>query len=180
MRRVGPYLLGGALAVGALLFWLSRWSGDTTVVSLTADLSRATEARPSADVFRVVDVSLNGVTHPAIYATAPSRLIFTETVPPHGWLDVALGVREEAWTRENTGVLFMVGVSAGGKYEELVSLIVNPFNNPADRQWLPLKLDLSPWVGQSVQLILNTRVSHAGGTTSPHLALWGAPAIVTR
>jgi hypothetical protein len=159
---------------------LSRWKGEAVVASFDYDLSRATEMRPSADVFRVVDVALNGESRRAIYVTTQSRLIFTESIPEHGWLDVALGVREEAWTRDNTGVLFMIGVSAAGKYEELISLIVNPFHNPADRQWLPIKLDMSPWAGQDVQLIFNTRVSHPGGTEQPHLALWGEPRLVTR
>lgn len=180
MKRYGPYLLGAAIVIAAAYAGLSRWSGETIVVAFADDLTRATEIRPSADVFRVVDVSLNGVSRRAVYVSTQSRLIFTETIPDHGWLDVALGVREEAWARENSGVLFMVGVSADGKYEELVSVIVNPFGNPADRQWLPIKLDLSPWVGQSVQLIFNTRISHPGGTETPHLALWGDPAIVTR
>lgn len=180
MKRYGPYLIGVVLAMAGAWALVSRWSGDTIVVPLADRLAQASEARPSPEVFRVVDVALHGVSRRAVYASAPSRLTFTEQIPEHGWLDVALGVREEAWTRENTGVLFMVGVSAAGKYEELVSLIVNPFNNPADRQWLPLKLDLAPWAGQSVQLIFNTRVSHPGGTGSPHLALWGDPAIVIR
>jgi hypothetical protein len=41
-------------------------------------------------------------------------------------------------------------------------------------------LDLSPWAGQRVELIFNTRPAHAGASPANHLAVWGAPAIVTR
>ena len=77
-------------------------------------------------------------------------------------------------------MLFLVAVSHNGKYEELVSLVVNPFGNPADRQWYPLMLDLSPYAGQEVEVIFNTRPGVEKATADNDLAVWGAPSIVTR
>ena len=89
-------------------------------------------------------------------------------------------MREEAWTREGSGVLFMVGVSHDGRYEELVNIVIDPFARPSDRQWLPVLLDLAPWAGQRVEIILNTRIAQQSAATPLHLPAWGAPAIVTR
>lgn len=160
-------------------WWLAA-PAPSVAIDLVANLEKATQRRPSPEAFRVVDVALAGDSKKSIYVSEPSRLIWEETVPPNAWFQVSLGVREEAWTREGSGVLFMVGVSQNGRYEELVSLVVNPFANPADRQWLPLLLDLSPWAGQRVELVLNTRVAHPEASAANHLAVWGAPAIVTR
>lgn len=180
MMKYRWYLTGVVIGLVALAVWWMSAAGPAIAVDLADNLSKATQLRPSPESFRVQDVRLNGDTKKSIYVTAPSRVIWEEVVPDRAWLQVSLGVREEAWTREGSGVLFLVGVSHEGRYEELVSLIVNPYSNAADRQWLPILLDLAPWAGQKVELIFNTRVAHADASPANHLAVWGAPAIVTR
>lgn len=174
------YAAGAVIGAVVLAAWWLSTPAPAVAVDLVANLDKATQRRPSPESFRVVDVSLAGESKKSIYVAEPSRLIWEETIPPNAWLQVSLGVREEAWTREGSGVLFMVGVSQNGQYQELVSLVVNPFSNAADRQWLPLLLDLAPWAGQRVGLVLNTRLAHSDARPSNHLALWGSPAIVTR
>lgn len=179
--RPAGYLAGIGAGLVVLVIWWAVWAGRAeVVVDLVAELPNATQMRPSPETFHVADIRLNGDAKPSIYVTDQSRLIFEQDVPRDAWLQVSLGVREEAWTRENAGVLFMVGVSHAGRYDELVSLIVNPYGNPADRGWLPVLLDLSPWAGQRVELIFNTREAYPGAGLAHHLAAWGAPAIVTR
>lgn len=180
MQKVRWYLVGAVVALVALAGWWMSSPSPTVARDLVAHLDQATQRRPSPEAFRVIDVALAGESKKAIYVSEPSRIIWEEVVPERAWLQVSLGVRDEAWSREGTGVLFMVGVSQAGQYQELVSLIVNPYANPADRQWMPLQLDLSPWAGQRVELVLNTRVAHQDASSANHLALWGAPAIVTR
>lgn len=180
MARFRWYVAGAAVAVVALAFFLLSSPSPTVVLDLAEHLPNATQRRPSSESFRVLEASLAGESKRSIYVAEPSRLVFEETIPPKAWLQVSLGVREEAWAREGAGVLFMVGVSQNGRYEELVSLIVNPHANAADRQWLPVLLDLAPWAGQRVELVLNTRVAHSDASPANHLAVWGAPAIVTR
>jgi hypothetical protein len=167
----------GALALTG--WWLTR-SAVLVTVDLIDALPRAIQQRPSPEAFQVIDATLNGETRRAIYVAEQSRIVWEEEVPEHAWLQVALGVREEAWQREGDGVLFLIGVSHAGRYDELISLIVNPRGNESDRQWLPILLDLAPWAGQRVEIIFNTRVAHKDASTANHLALWGAPAIVTR
>ena len=95
-------------------------------------------------------------------------------------LGVSLGLREESWVRPGDGVLFRVGISRGDVYEELVSLVVNPFANPADRQWYPLLLDLSPYAGDAVEIIFNTNAGVNSENAANDLAVWGEPKIVVR
>lgn len=180
MKKVRWYFVGAAVATVALVAWWLAAPAPAVAIDLVANLEKATQRRPSPEAFRVIDVALAGESKKSIYVAEPSRLIWEETIPSQAWLQVSLGVREEAWAREGAGVLFMVGISQNGRYEELVSLIVNPFANAGDRQWLPVLLDLSPWAGQRVELVLNTRVAHPEASAANHLALWGAPAIVTR
>ncbi len=149
-------------------------------IDLIAELPNATQRRPSPDAFTTQDVTIAGDGRPAIVVAEQSRLTWEQTVPQDGWLQVRLGVREEAWAREGSGVLFMVGVSHEGRYEELVNVVLDPFTRPSDRQWLPVLLDLAPWAGQRIEIILNTRVAPDTPAPSVHLPAWGAPAIVTR
>lgn len=179
-HRYRWYIAGALVAVVALVVWQKSSSTATVAIDLVTQLPKATQLRPSPETFQTADIRLGNETKKSIYASEPSRIIWEEVVPERGWLSVSLGVREEAWTREGSGVLFLVGVSHQGRYEELVSLVVNPYSNPADRQWMPLLLDLAPWAGQRVELIFNTRVSHPTASPANHLAVWGAPAIVTR
>lgn len=174
------YVVGALAGIALAVAWWMSSSGPAVAIDLVARLPQATQRRPSEDAFRVQDVRLEGDVRKSIVASEPSRIIWEEVVPDRGWLQVSLGVREEAWLREGSGVLFLVGVSHQGRYEELLSLVVNPYANAADRRWLPVLLDLAPWAGQKVELIFNTRIAHADATAANHLAAWGAPAIVTR
>ena len=180
MTRFRWYIAGAAIGALVLVGWWATRSTATVSLDLIDTLPTATQRRPSPEVFSVIDATLAGVGKRAIYVAEQSRIVWEQEIPDHAWLQVSLGVREEAWQREGDGVLFLVGVSHAGRYDELVSLIVNPHANPSDRQWLPLLLDLAPWAGQNVEIIFNTRVSHPGASSGNHLALWGQPAVVTR
>lgn len=180
MMKYRWYLVGVIVGLAALGAWWMFAGRPTVALDLVDHLPNATQLRPSAETFRAGEIRLGGETKRSIYASGPSRIIWEEVIPDRGWLSVSLGVREDAWAREGSGVLFLVGVSHQGRYEELVSLVVNPYSNAADRQWLPVLLDLSPWAGQRVEIILNTRVAHAEASPANHLAVWGAPAIVAR
>jgi len=180
MTRGRWNLIGAGAGVLIVVAWWLSLPSQVVHLDLVDHLPNATQQRPSPETFMVQDIRLNGETKRSIYVAQVSRLIFTETIPDKAWLSVSLGVREAAWEREGGGVLFMIGVGHAGRYEELVSLIVNPAANPADRQWLPVLLDLSPWAGQQVEIIMNTREPHDGAGITNHLAVWGTPAIVTR
>lgn len=180
-----PVRLLTVVAVAAIigLLWARMRPADEAVaVDLIERFPTAEIKRPSAETFARADVTLAGVSRRAIVPSGPSRLGFRVTVPDSAWLDLSIGMREEAWTVEGDGVLFLVGVSDGQKFDELMSLVMNPFANPADRGWHALQLDLSPYAGKSVDVIFNTFSSppKGGDDRRGDSPLWAEPRIVTR
>ena len=117
-----------------------------------------------------------------LHACPTSRITWKVQVPDDAWLKLSLGMKPESWEKEGDGVLFRIGVSDGRAFEDLITQHVDPYNNKADRRWIPLKVDLSAYAGEKVELILNTNTSPKGKGDDPRndTALWGAPEIVIR
>jgi hypothetical protein len=164
-------------------WWLFKRNGAGHSIDLIGQFESAVK-RPRPDLFTVGDVNLKGESKRAIAVTptAGSRLTWKITVPEDGWLWVALALKSEAWDKAGDGVKFHVGVSDGRAYEPLFEQHVDPFNNPADRRWIPIKIDLSAYAGEEVDLIFNTNSSMPGkgDNQDNDLALWGAPEIAVR
>ncbi len=172
-----------ALLAGGLLTWLALRPAAprVTVLDLVDELPRATESRPSPQVFRTLDATIRGTTRKSILVTETSRLVFQVSVPRHAALQVSVGLAEEAWTTEGDGVLFRVLVLPQGQADQLevLSRVIAPFDAPADRDWQDVTIDLSPYAGQTIALFYNTNASLPGrDDRRGDLALWGAPRIV--
>ena len=198
MSRALKLLIVGLLVIGGLAAWLLMGGREErVVVDLAAGLAAAKERRPTPDIFSVVTATLADEELRAIQATHPadgpggSRLKWDVAVPEDAWFAFSIGLMPEAWTTPGDGVLFRVGVSdvspGGPGYEEVFSAIVNPFGNPGDRRWLHLTVDLSPYAGKTVELILNTNASPPAPPGTPgaddragDLALWGEPRVIVR
>jgi hypothetical protein len=164
-------------------WYLLRRSGSAGAVDLLARFDQATKA-PAAGAFPVADVTLGSETKRAIAPPGGpgTRLIWKVRVPDDGWLRVNLGLKPEAWQKPGDGVLFMVLVSDGKASDQLFTQHVDPFNNAADRRWIPVTVDLSAYGGEQVDLIFNTYASlpTVPGNTDNDLPLWGTPEIIIR
>lgn len=189
MTRSTRLIVGGLVIVVLVVAWFlfrSR-SADNVAIDLVAQFPTAKAKNPSPDVFEVIDASLAGERMKAIYAKQPSRVVWSITVPEDAWLKVSLGTKEEAWTMQGDGVLFMIGASDGPNWSDLFSLVVNPFGNPSDKGWKEITVDLSQFAGKTIDLIFNTR-SSAGPAPGQapkddrngDMALWGNPRVVVR
>jgi hypothetical protein len=186
MTRSTRLLVGGLVIVVALAVWLFyRRGGDNVAIDLIAQFPSAKIKAPNPEVFEVIDATLGGERLRAIFAKQQSRAAWSVTVPDDAWLKVKIGLKEEAWTTQGDGVYFFVGVSYSSKYEEVFSLVVNPFGNPSDRGWKEVVVDLSPYAGETIDLIFNTRASPPPAPGTPptldlngDLPLWGAPRII--
>jgi hypothetical protein len=195
MKRPLWLALGAVIAV--LVVWLALRSGGSG--NLTADLiakfPTATDKRPSAETFSVIDATLGGEKKRAILVKDPtsatpagpagSRLIYELEVPENAQLKVSLGIQEEGWTVPGDGVLFRVLVApSNGAPEEILNQPVDPYNNPRDRGWHDQTLDLSEYAGEKIQLYFNTNSSLPArpprDDRAGDFALWGDPKVVTR
>lgn len=173
------------VAVVAYLLYTRRGGGDVAIDLFTLATTDAAEFRPAEKKpthFKAGPETISGVTKPALFTHAASRLIFKDvTVPDNGRLKTFIAIREEAWTQDaSDGVLFRFGVD-DGRYEELLNQLVDPRHNANDRGWLPVDIDLSAYAGQKVKLIFNTNTSLPGKDNGAFdFAVWGEPAVVTR
>jgi hypothetical protein len=175
-RAVVTAALGLSLLAGAC-------SGGGERVDMIAAFDQL-QKKPDPALFKVADVALNNETMRAIEVApvAGTRLIWKVRVPEDGWLHVSVGLKPEAWEKEGDGVLFMVGVSDGRAYDQLFTQHVDPYGNPADRRWIPVKVDVSAYGGEEVDVILNTVASppKREGDLRNDLAVWGAPQLVVQ
>lgn len=171
------------VVVLALGWWLFGRRGGASQVDLIARFGDA-EKRPGAELFSIVDATLAGETKKAIAVgpTAGTRLTWKVHVPDDGWLWVSVGLKPEVWEKEGDGVKFLVGVSDGRAFEPLFEQHVNPFANAGDRKWFPVRVDLSTYAGEEVDIIFNTYSSPpgAGDDQRNDAGLWGSPEIVVR
>lgn len=175
------FSLGLLLGLAMLGLWRRLDRGPQ---GISADFVRqfetATVRRPGPEVFAVREVTISGVSKPSIIVQQPSRIAWDLTMPDHARVETEVALQEEAWTLAGDGVLFRIGISLDGRYDELVTLVVNPSGLPDDRRWVPVAVDLSPYAGRAVSLIFNTGSGAEGDNRDNDLAVWGAPRLVTR
>jgi hypothetical protein len=164
-------------------WYLLRRSGSAGTVDLLAQFDQATK-KPSSDSFPIIEATLGNETKKAIAPPggAGTRIIWKVRVPDDGWLRVNLGLKTDAWQKPGDGVLFMVLVSDGKASDQLFTQHVDPFNNVADRRWIPVMVDLSAYGGEQVDLIFNTFASlpKVPANMDNDMPLWGTPEIVIR
>ena len=164
-------------------WYMMRRSGSAGAVDLLAQFDQATK-KPESESFPVVEETLGSEKKKAVAppGVAGTRLTFKVRVPDDGWLRVNLGLKPDAWQKPGDGVLFMVLVSDGKASETLFTQHVDPFNNAADRRWIPVMADLSAYGGEQVDLIFNTFASppKVPGNMDNDMPLWGTPEIVIR
>jgi len=131
-------------------------------------------------VFAETDAVVAGQKKRVIAVNEPSRIAWDLEMPGRAWLEVSLALREDVWSAPGDGVLFRVGISFDGRYEELVTRVVNPRAVDADRGWIPVTVDLSPFAGKRASLIFNTAPGLDGDNRENDQALWGEPRVVIR
>lgn len=181
-----PAPLGTAAAVLLLVALIVWWSGPMAELTTTIDLSsRFDSAQKQSDLlleraFSVTLVGVNGDTRRGIFAHPVSKLVWHLAIPENARLRAALAVRQEAWSQTGDGVVFSVGVAAGGRYDELLRQHVNPMVWAADRRWVPVTVDLSRYGSQEADLILSTETGPDPSRFDSRYdwAVWGTPEIV--
>jgi hypothetical protein len=181
MSRNRIYLIVAVvLVIGLAGWWVMRSGRENVAVDLVQQLSSA-KRQPSPESFSVADITINNERKHSISVQnlAGTRVTWHATIPDNGWLKTSMAIREDGWTVNGDGVLFSVGVSDGQNYDELLSQMLNPFGNASDRRWNDISLDLSPYAGETVDIIFNTRSGPADNRNGD-FAVWGEPRVIVR
>ncbi|MCX7680741.1 MAG: hypothetical protein N2508_02030 [Anaerolineae bacterium] len=110
--------------------------------------------------------------HPA--PSGSTALVYPVKLAPRTALRAELALAPEAWAAEGDGVTFSVYVEDEAGMHLLYSRYVDPKHHQADRYWLPIRVDLSPFSGKLVRLILVTGPGPAGDSRYDW-AGWGEP-----
>jgi hypothetical protein len=183
-------IAGALVAAVAWIVWSQVGSAAPSTPAELIDSLEKAERRPSAAVFDVAPVTINGESIRAIATPAASRITWELRLPDRARLEIAIALKPEAWTVAGDGVLFRVGIAEGRTHEDVVTRVVNPFGRPEDRRWIPLTVDLGGHSGFRWSLfyhprlllwriVLNTSAANPAGTE--HLGdmpLWGEPRLL--
>ena len=202
MTRPAQFLIGGVI-IGALvagILW-SRRGGENVVLDLVEAWPQAKQRLPKPEAQSIVDATISGDTRKAILVepVGSTRVKYELAIPEKAWFKLALGMLEKSWTIPGDGVtafLYVTPLGADGKVtftpegaliaDELLSLTVNPYGNPADKLWHDLTLSLEKYAGKRVELSLVTtpsptarqQVGDRGVDTNGDFFVWGHPRIV--
>ena len=175
------FLLGLIVGfAGLAAWWRLDHAGERTVADFVQQFESATVRRPSAAVFTIRPITIGSESRSSITVQQPSRIAWDVTLPNKAWIETDLGIEEQGWSAVGDGVLFRIGISLDGRYDELVTRLVNPHRVAEDRKWVPISIDLSPYAGRAVSLVFNTAAGLEGDHREGDLAVWGAPRLVTR
>jgi hypothetical protein len=184
MMRNRPVLLIATLVIAGVLvawFWRSRQDavepGALDLIELFPDAEKRTTMASLEDAYRIETVTIDGDRKRSIFAHPFSRITWEVTVPPDGKLRTAVALRPDVWNVPGDGALFRIGVSEGPTYTDLFKARLRPADQPADRRWFPVEVDLAPYAGREVKLIFNTEPGESGNAVGD-ACVWGTPRIV--
>jgi hypothetical protein len=153
-------------------------SGATDLVERFFDAEKRTTFASLREGFAVEAVTIGGVRRLSVLALPFSRLTWSIDVPADGAvLRTAVAFRPDAWTIEGDGAMFRVGVSDGSAYTESYRRYLMPYQQPEDRRWFDVAVDLGPWAGRRVALVFNTEPGELGNGVGD-AAIWGRPRVV--
>ena len=133
---------------------------------LTANRTDVPRAR--LDTFMI-----NGEEEPVLFQHPTSLLSYDLTpMDESRYLSFRMALDPEVWSPDRgDGVLFEVSVVDDGDPDPVFSRWVDPKNDPDDRRWIDGSVDLAPYLGRPITLVLSTS---SGETGAWDWAGWGA------
>ena len=113
---------------------------------------------------------------PVVADRAVRRLFVVDHVPRDARLAFSYGVERPGWEPWASAATFHV--FAAGEAAPLFYARLDPAAHPAQRKWYEASLDLAPWAGRPVQLILQTSLDRASDRRSVSEPVWGDPRVL--
>jgi hypothetical protein len=148
------------------------------VLSLVNVLDNAIIETEQPDFIGKNEWTIDGITRPILFQHPPSRIVFPLNLSRSTIFKTAISLDPEAWAISRDGVVFEVLIAEKNSPDTqvLFSNYLNPRDNPEDRSWIPLEIDLSQYVGKDISLILQTSPG-PGDDSSFDWAGWASPHI---
>jgi hypothetical protein len=166
---------------GGLWLWRSNQAavepGAIDLIDRFPEAEKRTTMSSLQDAYSIQTVTINGDRKRAIFAHPFSRIIWTLEVPEGAVLRAAAALRPDSWNNPGDGAIFRIGVSDGPVYTGLYRQVIRPQDEPGDRRWFPVEVDLSAYAGKQVKIIFNTEPGEYGNAVSD-ACVWGDPRIV--
>jgi hypothetical protein len=176
-QRRPPSILAGLAAVPGLVValglyaWFAAWALRPDLLPQRTCYDLIDNLHVTA---RLVDPALLKVERWEILGTEqevlfvhPARsgsvaLVYPVKIKPGTTLRADLAVAPEAWAKEGDGMAYSVYVEDESGMHLVYSRYVDPKHHLQDRRWLPIGVDLSPFRGKLVRLILAVESGPAG------------------
>ncbi|MEE8346716.1 MAG: YfhO family protein, partial [Dehalococcoidia bacterium] len=137
------------------------------LLAANPDIRRQKPQRVKLDLY-----SINGEEQVVLFQHAPTSLSLELSPSDESrFLVFRLALDPEVWHPDRgDGVLFEVSVDDGQVSETVFSRWVDPKNDPKDRRWIDGSVDLSPYLGRPITLVLSTS---PGESSAWDWAAWG-------
>jgi hypothetical protein len=168
---------------GLGMIWLFR--PDLLPQRMTYDFiaNRAvTERLVDPALFKVERWEILGKSEEVLFAhPAPSgstALVYPMKIEPRTFFVSDLAMAPQAWSMAGDGVTFSVYLEDDAGIKMLYSRYIDPKHQEQDKNWLPVRVDLSAFAGKLVRVILVTGSGPAGDRQNDW-AGWGQPRLVT-
>ena len=143
-------------------------------VSLLSEVEAPQIVSDYGEAGQIFEWSINNWTQEVIVAPAPSTFHYQGVLPGRLRLETAIAIDSQFW--EADGVLFEVYVTKPGQQpnDPIFSRAIHPRENPDDRLWIPVQIDLSEFARQPIILSLVTKPENSPGTRGG----WADPLLV--
>ncbi|MBN1994164.1 MAG: YfhO family protein [Anaerolineae bacterium] len=143
-------------------------------------ISLLTEVEPPqiesdfSEAGQVFEWAINNWSQEVLVAPAPSVVHYHGALPGRFQLETAIAVDPQFWQAD--GVLFEIYATQPGQppAAPIFSQALRPRENPDDRQWIPVQLDLSAYAQQPLVLSFVTKPQGAPGSRGG----WANPLLV--
>ena len=173
-RRLFPLLVSTPILLSILVVSSSRLGAafDLDLVANFADAEkRPVDANP--DTFAVEsDLAPEGRIA-TIRTRAPSRLTWTLQAPTDAVFETRVRLVTASGTAPKGGIRFRVGVADETGYHEHVNRVIER----GQMDWVSVLVDLSPYSGRNVAVILNTESARNPADVEGSSIVWAQPRI---
>jgi GT2 family glycosyltransferase len=132
------------------------------------------------DLVRWLDgVEIVGQTRIGLFMHPVANRTFRVPVGPRASLVCWLALMPQTWAKNSGGVSFEVAVRVGGVTRQTHSWVIRPGVNRRHRRWTRVRVPLSRYAGQEIDLTLATALP-PGAAPAHAWAVWGDPLLLER